>query len=150
AKITDDFLDYIQQMQALNIELASEFIYMAATLMRIKVKTLLPRPELDEEGNEIDLQKDLAEKLIVYKQFKELCESLRAVEDIRWQQHRRGNIAEDLQYAVRNSPATADELDAIDLYKLMLVYERLMFKYENRKTEARHTVTKYPYTIEEQ
>ena len=49
SKITDDFLDYIHQMNALNIELASEFILVAATLMRIKVKLLLPRPKLDED-----------------------------------------------------------------------------------------------------
>ena len=60
AKITGDFLDYIRQMNALNIELASEFIFVAATLMRIKAKMLLPRPELDEAGNETDLKKDQA------------------------------------------------------------------------------------------
>ena len=49
SEITDDFLDYIHQMNALNIELASEFILVAATLMRIKVKLLLPRPKLDED-----------------------------------------------------------------------------------------------------
>src|SRR5690606_33576994 len=107
------------------------------------------RPEIDEDGNEIDLQKDLVDKLIVYKQFKELCENLREVENKRWQWHRRGNIAFDLQLATKNAPASSDELDSIDLYKLMMVYERLMYKYENRQTEARHTVTKYPYTIEE-
>lgn len=151
AKITDDFLNYIQQMQALNIELASEFIYMAATLMRIKVKTLLPRPELDEEGNEIDLQQDLVEKLILYKQFKEMTGELRKLEDLRWQCHRRGSIALDLSLsAAQKASATDEELDSIDLYKLMMVYERLMVRYENRNAEARHTVEKYPYTIEQQ
>ena len=45
ARIADEFLDYLQQLNALNIELASEFIFVAATLMRIKAKMLLPRPE---------------------------------------------------------------------------------------------------------
>ena len=53
AKITDDFLDYIHQMERLNIDLASEFILVAATLCRIKAKMLLPRRELDEQGEEI-------------------------------------------------------------------------------------------------
>ena len=53
-KITTDFLSYIHQMEHLDIELASEFILVAATLMRIKAKMLLPRYEKDEEGNEID------------------------------------------------------------------------------------------------
>src|SRR5690554_3387685 len=149
ARITDDFLDYIQQMQALNIELASEFIYMAATLMRIKVKTLLPRPELDEEGNEIDLQKDLVQKLILYKQFKEICEELKVLEGRRWVWHRRGNILTDLKKAADTAPI-GEELGSFDLYKLMMVYEKVMIRYENRTAEARHTVERYPYTIERQ
>jgi segregation and condensation protein A len=63
AKITDDFLDYLHHMNSLNIEVASEFIFVAATLMRIKAKMLLPRPDLDDEGNEIDLKRDLIQKL---------------------------------------------------------------------------------------
>src|SRR5690606_23375418 len=75
--ITDDFLDYIQKMQSLNIELASEFIFVASTLMRIKAKMLLPRPDLDDSEHEIDLQKELAQELMLYKQFREICEELR-------------------------------------------------------------------------
>src|SRR3546814_3337126 len=62
AKITTDFLDYLLKAQALNMELASEFIFVAATLMRIKAKMLLPRPELDDAGNEIDPKQDLIQK----------------------------------------------------------------------------------------
>ena len=48
ARITEDFLGYIRQMEDLNLDLASEFILVAATLIRIKAKMLLPRKELDE------------------------------------------------------------------------------------------------------
>src|SRR6476661_1316709 len=81
AGITNDFLDYLQQLTTLNIEVASEFIYVAATLMRIKAKLLLPRPDLDEEGNEVDLKQDLVQKLIEYKRFKDLSEQLRSLEE---------------------------------------------------------------------
>ncbi|HEX5625972.1 MAG TPA: segregation/condensation protein A, partial [Saprospiraceae bacterium] len=54
AKITEDFLDYIRHMESLNLDLASEFILVAATLIRIKAKMLLPRKELDENNQEID------------------------------------------------------------------------------------------------
>ena len=50
SKITSDFLEYIHHMERLDVELASEFILVAATLMRIKSKMLLPRPQLDEQG----------------------------------------------------------------------------------------------------
>ena len=64
SKITNDFLEYIRQMEQLNMELASEFILVAATLMRIKSKMLLPRPQLDEQGNEIDPREELVRHLL--------------------------------------------------------------------------------------
>jgi len=149
AKITNDFLDYILQMQALNIELASEFIFVAATLMRIKAKMLLPRPELDEDGNEIDPKQDLVQKLVLYKQFKEVSDELRLLEEQRLLQFKRGNLVEDL-HRVGEHAGQGEELTALDLYKLMMVYEKLMYTYASRNNEVRHTVVKYPYTIEQQ
>ncbi len=149
AKITDDFLGYIQHMQGLNIELASEFIFVAATLMRIKAKMLLPRPELDEEGNEIDPKQDLVQKLVLYKQFKEVSERLQALEALRLMQAKRGNIAADLRLA-GDQADQGEELTTVDLYRLMVVYERMMHNYSARSKEVRHTVVKYPYTIEQQ
>src|SRR5688500_18725746 len=69
AKITNEFLGYIQQMQQMDIELASEFILVAATLMRIKAKLLLPRKEVDEQGQEIDPRKELVDRILEYKRF---------------------------------------------------------------------------------
>ncbi len=149
AKITDDFLEYIHQMSALNIELASEFILVAATLMRIKAKLLLPRPELDEEGNEIDYKKDLVEKLIEYKKFKQLCEGLKVLEEERSYKYRRGNIQSD-NSTVAEYAQPGEELQSFDLFKLLTIYNRLMRKYELRGEEVTHTVIQYPYTIEEQ
>ena len=70
AKITEDFLTYVHQMEQVNIEVASEFILVAATLMRIKSKMLLPRPQLDEQGNEIDPREELVKHLLEYKKYK--------------------------------------------------------------------------------
>src|ERR1700761_4951289 len=70
-KITNEFLDYIHNRESLNIELSSEFILFISTLMRIKAKMLLPRKELDAEGNEIDPRQELIDKLLAYKKFKE-------------------------------------------------------------------------------
>ena len=64
ATITNDFLEYIHTMQAMNIELAAEFILVASTLMRIKAKLLLPRPILNEEGEEIDPREELVQRLL--------------------------------------------------------------------------------------
>ena len=70
SKITNDFFEYISDLESMNIEVASEFIVVAATLMRIKSKMLLPRLSLDEEGNEIDPREELVEHLIEYKKYK--------------------------------------------------------------------------------
>lgn len=148
AKITQDFLDYIQQMTALNVELASEFIFVAATLMRIKAKTLLPSNKADEEY-EIDPKEDLIQKLIIYKQFKDICEELRTLEEKRNKMEKRKYIHQDLDRAAETREYQ-EELQSFDLYKLMHVYERLMKNYHGRSQEVKHQVVQYPYTIEAQ
>ena len=149
ARITDDFLEYLHQMSSLDIEIASEFIFVAATLMRIKAKMLLPRPDLDDEGNEIDLKRDLIMKLIEYKKFKQLAEYLREFENERSKQEKRGNIAFDLQQmALVADPG--EELESFDLYKLMLTFYKTMQRSLYRDNKQEHIVEQYPYAIEVQ
>ncbi len=149
AKITDDFLDYLHHMQQLNMELASEFIYVAATLMRIKAKMLLPRYDVDEEGNEVDHKEDLIRKLIEYKKFKEICEELKPLEEERFKREKRGNIYADME-AVAQMAAPGEELESFDLYKLMLAYDRVLNRYQRAEQIVKHEVVQYPYTIEQQ
>jgi len=149
ARIADDFLTYIHQMTILNMELASEFIFVAATLMRIKAKMLLPRYEAEDDGGGIDTKEDLIRKLIEYKKFKQVCEELRPFEDERFMQEKRGNIKADIELAdVIAIPG--EDLADINLYKLMMVYERLIKRFNTRNEEVTHTVIQYPYTIEQQ
>lgn len=149
SKITDDFLHYIQELNALNIEVASEFILMASTLMRIKAKTLLPRPGLEEEDAE-DMRKDLMQKLILYKQFKDICEQLKPLEEKRLQLYRRGNITSELSTIAKGNSTVEEELSSLTLYRLMMVYENMMDRYLERRKEVKHTIVRYPYTIEQQ
>lgn len=149
ARITDDFLNYLDHLNALNIELASEFIFVAATLMRIKAKMLLPRPELDEMGNEIDLKAELLGKLLEYRRFKHVAEELRLLETERLKQEKRGNILTE-QQLMEEEIEPGEELVSFDLYKLMLAYERVIKRFEDRSQAPVHTVLQYPYTIENQ
>ena len=80
AKITEDFLEYMQAMKEMNIELAAEFILVASTLMRIKAKMLLPRPVLNEEGEEIDPREELVKRLLEYKRYKAVLEQIMNME----------------------------------------------------------------------
>ncbi|HET8829288.1 MAG TPA: segregation/condensation protein A [Pelobium sp.] len=149
AKITDDFLHYLHQLNALNMELASEFIFVAATLMRIKAKMLIPRPEISEDGEEIDLKQDLVKRLLEYKRFKEVSESFKVLEEERFYKLKRGNIAEDVNLLLADAEHT-EGFTSFDLYKLLKTYHKVMGNYQIRATEVKHTVEKYPYTIEEQ
>ena len=149
ARITDDFLNYIHQMVSLNIELASEFIFVAATLMRIKAKMLLPRYEAENGESEEDHKEELIRKLVEYKKFKEICAELQPYEDERFKQEKRGNIAYDLEQAEKVA-LPGEELTELSLFKLMMVYDRLIKRFANRAEEVTHTVVQYPYTIEKQ
>src|SRR5205085_9911594 len=82
-KIIKDFLEYIHTGEQLNIELSSEFILFVSTLMRIKAKMLLPRKELDVQGNEIDPRQELIDKIIEYKRFKEAATKMVEMEALR-------------------------------------------------------------------
>ena len=140
--ITNDFLEYITKMNELNIDLASEFILVAATLMRIKAKMLLPRPELDEQGNEIDPRKDLVERLLLYKQYKESCEELRINEEDRSMKAARGNIQKELAgIAMQNSQT--EELMNLTLFQLLNSFNKVLHRFEADKNKVVHKIVQY-------
>ena len=151
ATITNDFMEYMHQMQSMNIELASEFILVAATLMRIKAKMLLPRYEKDEEGNEIDPRQDLVRQLLDYKQFKAASEDLRAMEDERMMRFSRGNIQQELsKMATSNEAGYSGELNQLTLYKLIATFEKVMTRFEDNQNRVVHTIVQSKYTIDGQ
>ncbi|MCL6260486.1 segregation/condensation protein A [Aquiflexum sp. TKW24L] len=149
SKITLDFLDYIHHLEKLEIEVASDFILFAATLMKIKSKMLIPRPEIDENGEEIDPREELIKHLLEYKKYKSVILELAKLEESRLAKESRGNIMAELKQL-----AKADDVDAemqdLDLYKLLKVFQKVMSKYSSRTDETKHTVIQYPYTIEQQ
>ena len=149
AQITDEFLRYTHQLDELNIEVASEFILVAATLMRIKAKTLLPRKELDEEGNEIDPREELVQRLIEYKKFKEVTDALRELEADRLLKNKRGNTQTEVR-KIAELYSTEAELENLELYQLMKAFKRVMAKMEERENRPVHTVVKYHFTIKDQ
>ncbi|MBC6995819.1 segregation/condensation protein A [Neolewinella lacunae] len=150
AKVTDDFLDYMRQAEAMDIDLASEFVLVAATLCRIKAKILIPRKAVDEQGNEIDPREELVSRLLEYKRYKSVLEELRTLETERGMRNYRGNITDELaQIAVR---ALVDvELESVTLFKLLKAYESLLGKLEEAsKRPVVHEIAQFSHTIEEQ
>ena len=150
AKITDDFLAYLHEMDELSIDIASEFIVVAATLMRIKAKMLLPRKQIDDEGNEIDPRRELVDRLLEYKRYKSVLDDLRRLEEVRAFMNPRGFATAEIRQLAERALAEA-ELESISLYKLLRVFERLVTRFEeDQKTRRVHTVYNYNYTIQEQ
>lgn len=147
-KITTDFLDFLHQSQESNIELSSEFILFISTLMRIKAKMLLPRKELDAQGNEIDPRQELVDKILEYKKFKEASAKLAEMEAERMFMVKRGNLQKELS-SVGEESSEGSEIQNISLFKLMKVFEKVMKRMYERNNKPQHVVYRFNHTMEE-
>ena len=114
--ITQQYLAYIELMRALDLEVAGDFLVMAATLMRIKAKMLLPLPGVGEEEDEGDPREELVQRLVEYRQFKEAADTLKLREGERRLLFERGMLpTEDDAGPLPLAPATLfDLLDALN------------------------------------
>ena len=149
AKITDDFLNYIKKLESLNIDIASEFILVAASLMRIKAKMLIPRKELDEEGNEIDPREELVTRLLEYKRYKEVLGVFEELEAERSTKVERGNVQRELKKL--SSKALVDvELERLTSYNLFKAFKRVLERYKNVQDKYVHQIVQFPYTVKDQ
>jgi len=149
SKITNDFLDYVHHLENLEIEVASDFILFAATLMKIKSRMLLPRPEVNEQGEVVDPREELVRNLLEYKKYKSVVEELSSMEQERLSKEKRGNLVKELQELSKLEDVEA-ELQHLDLYKLLHVFQKCMSRLAARADEPTHTIIQYPYTIEQQ
>ncbi len=145
AYITQEFLSYIRVMQMLDLELAGEFIVMAATLMHIKVRMLLPRTETEEGEEETDPRTELTQRLLEYKRYKESAEELQKLELDQREKYYRGLF----KYDVRKSPVTDDEgvLEDVTMYQLIKAFQQAMM---NIPKKTVHEVRTIPWSVEEQ
>nr|WP_231402075.1 segregation/condensation protein A [Panacibacter microcysteis] len=146
-RIIKDFLAYIHEQEKLNIELSSEFILLVSTLMRIKAKMLLPRKEIDAQGNEIDPRQELVDKILEYKKFKEAAVQMAEMEAMRMLMLKRGNLQKELAM-IGEEAAEGTEIQTVTLFKLMKAFEKVMQRVHDRNNKPVHTVVRYNYTME--
>lgn len=137
ARITQQYLKYINMMQTLNLEVAGEFVLMAATLIRIKVRWLLPRDENDPD--DVDPCEELIQALMEYKKYKEASEILREKA-----------ILEERNY-IPDSPIEKidpriDEYSDITLFDLISAFKDVL---EAKHEETFHNVDTEDFTIEQ-
>ncbi len=149
AKITNDFLEYMRQAEDMNIDLASEFILVAATLCRIKAKMLIPRKPVDEEGNEIDPREELVQRLLEYKRYKSVLDEMRDMEEKRAMQQLRGNASKELRKIATKALVDA-ELESLSLFRLLKAYERVLRRFGEKNPTTVHRIIRFSYTIRDQ
>ncbi|AIG26161.1 segregation/condensation protein A [Brevibacillus sp. 7WMA2] len=139
AVITEQYLDTIHTMRELQLDVASEFVVMAATLLAIKSKTLLPKKEElhfeplhDDYGEEEDPRDELVQRLLEYKKFKRVAEQLREMETGRSQVFTRP--AEDLTPYVREEePGVAN----VTLFDMLHALEKLFARLQTKEPVAK-------------
>ncbi|MCC6340694.1 MAG: segregation/condensation protein A [Bryobacterales bacterium] len=126
ARITQQYLEYMEQAAALDIEMGAEFIFMAATLIHIKSKTLLPRdPELEKISPEEDPRKDLVDRLLEHERFKNAAEMLqqkRIIEEAVWSNPQISQF----------QPADEDPGLDVTLFDLVKVFQEVLERAKNR------------------
>ncbi len=143
SKINKEFMEYLHLLEQLDLETAGDFILMAATLMQIKVKMLLPK-EIDEKGEEIDPRADLVKALLEYKRYKEMSDELSFMESNMRNYNFRGNFEHDSKQAPQDFDTL---LKNITLYDLIKAFKKVILE---KKPEPVHQIKKFNVTIDEQ
>jgi segregation and condensation protein A len=116
--------------------------------MRIKARMLLPRKELDAQGNEIDPRQELIDKILEYKRYKEASARMAELEAMRMLMVKRGNLQKELA-GIGEESGEGTEIQAITLFKLMKTFEKVIKRMEQQRNKPVHTVVHYSYTMEE-
>src|SRR4051812_2599017 len=145
-QITEEFLQYLHLLTEFDLEVAGEFIVMAAELCQIKAKMLLPREERVDGTEEDDPRTYLVRRLIEYRRFKEMAEELSVMSEEQKKVFFRNYFDQD----DRSAPVEEEEnlLQNVTIFHLMTALRRAMERAPRIKRT--HDVDMIPVTIEEQ
>ncbi len=138
AKITQQFLQYLEVISALSLDTAGDFIVMAATLMRIKARLLLPVQQADEEFDEEDPRAELVRRLLEYKRYKEMAQQLQTREQDRSRVHIR-----DQRYPFMKENTAPPEL-RLNMYELLNALSQI---FDRVTKDAVHNVQREIFTV---
>jgi segregation and condensation protein A len=137
AHITRQYLEYIEMMRMLDLDVAGEFIVMASDLMRIKARMLLPKLE-EQDEEEMDPRADLVRRLLEYKKYKEVARELRTRETERSGVFPRGWTPE-----VTDEPII--ELREVSIFQLLDIMRSVMTRFAQ---ETVHRVAREAVKVE--
>ena len=141
AKITDQYLEHLEVMQMLDLEIAGEFLLMAATLMHIKSKMLLPNEEKEElEEYQADPREELVKRLLEYKKFKDAAGGLKEM------RHKQKSIFTRLGRPQVPIEDAKDEYFEASLFDLITAFTKVL---KDVPKDAFHKVVKDEFTVSE-
>lgn len=140
ARITDQFIRHIEVMQSISLDQAGEFIAMAATLLVIKMKMLMPSRAEDEEEAEEDPRAELVRRLLEYKRFKEAAQAFQDKEGERSQYHTR-----QMRFPFTNDLAVEPAL-RIEMFDLLAALAGI---YDRVRKRPVHDIVREPFTVDE-
>lgn len=143
SRITKSYLSYLDMMRQLNIGIAGEYVRMAATLMRIKARMLLPQPVSEEDEDYEDPRSELVQMLLEYKQYKEASEHLQVMEA---EQRRHFPRRTDLSY-IDTEVHPEEVLSDVTLYDIMRTFQRLLSEIPEPVT---HNIKRFNTNIKKQ
>ena len=144
SEITREFVRTVEEWKKMHLHVAGDFIVMASTLMRIKAKLLLPRPELDDEGEIIDPRTELIQQLVEYKRFKnaaELLGNLSSERELNFPRKLESSLGDGLQDFEENIIINAS------LYDLAKVFKNAI---DNMPVVSQFELSREPVKLEEQ
>ena len=141
--ITEQYLNYIQAMEKLNLNIASEYLVMASELIEMKSKMLLPRVKDEEEMEEEDPREVLIRRLVEYQKYKDMTKNFKELESLRHEFYT--NAPENLKESAEEGTVVSGEVTLDDL---MLAFQKFL---ERKKASQplSTTVTKKEITVEE-
>lgn len=143
-EITKQYLDFINEMEEMNLNIASEYLIMAAELIELKSSILLPKKEIIDELEEEDPRENLINRLIEYKKYKEITSEFKDLEGLRKKYYTKGveNLSE-----YRNEDEELD-LGDIDLNTLVDAFSKFLIRKEDEKP-LNTKISRKEYSVDE-
>ena len=144
ARIADEFLSYVRVLEQIDLDGVGDFIYMAAVLINIKARTLLPSSETDDDGEPVDPRRELVERLLEYVRYREAAESLSVQHERRAERYVRGAASSertDLEEEAHEVPLDASVFDLVRALRHILT---------EAPAEPVHAVKPISYSVEAQ
>lgn len=143
AQIADEYLEYVRLLENIDLDSVGDFLYMAALLINIKARMLLPKPELDDEGEPIDPRRELVERLLEYVRYKEASSHLTGLYEDRSDRFTRGHASSEREKWESQSEISYNA----SVFDLIGALRRILTEAPEEPT---HAVVREEYHIEEQ